>query len=430
MAGLGLGCVYTARVIFDRVQRDLACRTYRFAPRADIFASAHVNEYHALVIPDRRAAIDRDRGALDVARALRAQEQRERGDVLDLSDPACAALGERGGAQFLDRLTARGGALRQQLLLALGRGIAGVDHVDVDAVAHAELRQPLGEVRERRIDRAADQEFGLGRARGAADDGDDVALRGLEQQPEQPREPHRGEILERKAVKEGIVGELEEIAGAGAPRVVDQNVAAPEAFLDAGKELFAGRKVREVSREGERCRPFGGDRLGGGGEIVGRGGRQHALRPLARERERDAAADATAAARHNYDLSFELFWHRPFLRSVGLLPYHICNRRRDAAMIQARPAGTYPRPPPRGWGRGGGHAGGGAGGMGGEGLVLNPPLPRLAPSALGTLSPLRGRGSRSSRQHTRTRQACAGLRTTPLLSFPPRGGHESNLHRL
>jgi hypothetical protein len=69
----------------------------------------------------RGAAIDRDRGSLDVPRAFGAQEERERGDVLRLAEAADAALAERLGAQLLDRATQCRRALPAQLILPLGR---------------------------------------------------------------------------------------------------------------------------------------------------------------------------------------------------------------------------------------------------------------------------------------------------------------------
>ena len=54
---------------------------------------------------------------------------------------------------------------------------AGMDDVDIDVVAVAERGEALGEIRHRRVDRAADQEIRPRRARGAADDVDDVAVR-------------------------------------------------------------------------------------------------------------------------------------------------------------------------------------------------------------------------------------------------------------
>ena len=189
------------------------------------------------------------------------------------------------------------------------RGVAGMDHVDVDAVAHAELGQSLRRIRQRRIDRAADGELGLRRARGAADDVDDVALRRLQHRPEQPREPDGGVILEREAVEERLVGQFQEIAGAGAPGVVHEDVAAAEFLFHLGGELLAVGKLAQVAGDGKRLKPHLRDHLRGGGKIVGRGRRDHGLRALARERHRDPAPDAAAAAGDDRDLALKFSCH-------------------------------------------------------------------------------------------------------------------------
>ncbi len=51
------------------------------------------------------------------------------------------------------------------------------------------------------------------------------------------RQPHRAEELERVAVEPGLVRQFEEIARAGGARVVDQDVAALEALIDALEHL-------------------------------------------------------------------------------------------------------------------------------------------------------------------------------------------------
>ncbi len=98
------------------------------------------------MVAGRRAAIDRDGSALDVPRAVGAQEQRERGNILGLAEAAHVALGERLGAQLVDRPARCRRALPAQLVLPLGVGIAGMNDVDVDVIAIAELRQALGKI--------------------------------------------------------------------------------------------------------------------------------------------------------------------------------------------------------------------------------------------------------------------------------------------
>ncbi len=109
-----------------------------------------------------------------MARPRAAQKQRQLGDVLGLADAAQAALDQRLVAHLLHRLVLRLGELREQLLDAVGLRLAGMDDVDVDVVAVAERGEALGEIGEGRVDRAADQEVRSRRARGAADDIDDL----------------------------------------------------------------------------------------------------------------------------------------------------------------------------------------------------------------------------------------------------------------
>src|SRR3954465_4117766 len=113
------------------------------------------------IVADGRAAIDRYRRSLDVTRGLRAQEQGKRSDILNLAEAADAAPAQCGGPKFLNRFTGRLRALSQSLLLPLGPSVAWMDHVDIDAVPHAELGKALGEVRNRGVDRATNQEFRL-----------------------------------------------------------------------------------------------------------------------------------------------------------------------------------------------------------------------------------------------------------------------------
>src|SRR5947207_5744028 len=98
------------------------------------------------VKPRRAATVDRDRGALDVACPLGAQEQGELGRVLRLADPAQPVLGERLGADFVRRDAHRFGTLLEQLHDPRGLGDARMDGVDVDAVALAEPRHALRKI--------------------------------------------------------------------------------------------------------------------------------------------------------------------------------------------------------------------------------------------------------------------------------------------
>src|SRR5436190_21628386 len=74
------------------------------------------------VIADGRAAIDGDRGTLDVARLLRTEEQRQRGNVLGLTEPAQPILDGGLLLQLVDRLAGCLRALLEQLIETLGLG--------------------------------------------------------------------------------------------------------------------------------------------------------------------------------------------------------------------------------------------------------------------------------------------------------------------
>ena len=247
---------------------------------------------------------------MDVARPRAGEEQRQLRDVLRLADTAQAALAQRLGAHLLNCLALRLGELLRELLVALGLRLPGVNDVNIDVVAVAERGEPLGKIRHRRVDRATDQEFRPRRARGAADDVDDIAVRLLEQRPEQPRQPHRGMKLEREAVGPGLVRLLEELAALGGAGTIDQHVAALEALIDACEHLLAGGNLAQIAGDGHRLGAArSGDHFRRFGEIGRARCRQNGLRALARKRHRDGPADAAAAPADDDDFSFEFLRH-------------------------------------------------------------------------------------------------------------------------
>ena len=103
------------------------------------------------------------------------------------------------------------------------------------------------------------QEFGLDGARRAADDVDHMAVRGFEQRPEEPRQPHGAEEFERKAVEPEHRRDGQEVAGAGRARAVDQHVAALEALVDLRENLLAARERAQIARDRHRLGPAGFD---------------------------------------------------------------------------------------------------------------------------------------------------------------------------
>jgi hypothetical protein len=244
-----------------------------------------------------------------VPRLVGGKEQRKLRDVLRLADTSQAVLRHRLLADLLRRRAARGRALLEQLPDAVGLGGARMDHVDVDAVALAEAGEPLGEVGAGGIHRAADQEQRVGGARRTADDADDAPLGRLEHRPEQFGETHGREVFQREAVMERRIGHFEEIAAARRTGIVHQHVAASELVPHEGVQRLAGFERLQVAREGEGFWPGIADRGRGRIEIGLRGGGEHGLRPFARERGRDRAPDAAAAAADHHDPVGE-FAHR------------------------------------------------------------------------------------------------------------------------
>ena len=248
-----------------------------------------------------------------------AQEQRELGHILRLADAAQAVLRHQLLARLIRRDAARLRALLQQRNDAVGLGQARMDHVDVHAVLLAEPGEPLGEIRHRGIDRAADRNSASGVRAAPPMMLTTWPSRFLQHRPEQFREPHAGEIFQREAVVERLVGQFEEIAAARRARIVHQHVAAPGLVLHEGVQRLAGLELFQIAREGERLRPGIADLGRGLVEILLRGCRQHGLRALARERSRDRLADAAAAAGHHNDFAGKLAHLRPSLSCVAEL---------------------------------------------------------------------------------------------------------------
>src|SRR5258707_8712888 len=248
----------------------------------------------------RRAAIDRDGGTLDVARAIGAQEEGQRRNVLGLAEPAHVAFGQRLGAQLVDRPAQGRRALPAQLVLPLGVGITGMNDVDVDIIAITELRQALGKVTAA-LTAPPIKNSASGVRAAPPTILTTLPWRSLQQRPEQAREPHAAEEFQREAVEPDRIGQFQERARARCARVVDEHVATLEALVGALEQLLARLELAQIAGDGERRRPLRRDRLGGGGEILLGGGGQHGLRTHARECERDAAADPAGGPRNDDD---------------------------------------------------------------------------------------------------------------------------------
>ena len=124
----------------------------------------------------------------------------------------------------------------------------GLIHVDLHAVALAEVGQRLHEGELRADHRRADHVVGDRGAAADAADGDDRAAAGLEQRPRRAAEPDLGEELQREARLPVGVGQLEEIAAPGGAGVVDQDVEPAEALLRRGSRAAPARPRRADRR--------------------------------------------------------------------------------------------------------------------------------------------------------------------------------------
>src|SRR2546423_14424342 len=89
------------------------------------------------IVADPGAAIDRGGGPLDMPRPLRAKEQCQCGDILDLADAADAAFPQGSRAHFVNTLAGRGRAPRPELLLPPRRRVAPVHHIHAHAAPRA-----------------------------------------------------------------------------------------------------------------------------------------------------------------------------------------------------------------------------------------------------------------------------------------------------
>ena len=248
------------------------------------------------------------------------EEQRQFSDILGLGDTANAALGQRLGANLLDRLVLRLGILRKQHFNPLGLRRTGVDDIDVDVIPVAHRRETLGKIGEGGIDRTADQKFRARRPRRSTDDVDDAAMRVLQQRPEQPRQPHPAEEFQGKAIGPvgiWLIGKFAAFGGAG---IVHQHIAAAEAGFHLIENLLAAVERAQIAGDGHRREAArGSNGFGGLCKVGGAGRRQHGLRALARERGGDCPANAAAAAGDDHDFTVEFLRHSPSPRVVRAL---------------------------------------------------------------------------------------------------------------
>ncbi len=165
---------------------------------------------------------------------------------------------------------------------------------------------------------------GSTRARRAADDVDDVALRRLQERPKQPRQPHGAEEFERKAVEPQIVRRASRKSPARvAPAQFTSTSQRLKRSLTRANTCSQPASVRRSAATVMRLGPAGfDDGPGGRRQVGGRRCGEHALRARAREVRGYRPADAAACARNDDDLPLKLSRHadlsltvRPILAS-------------------------------------------------------------------------------------------------------------------
>ncbi len=116
--------------------------------------------------------------------------------------------------------------------------------------------------------------------------------------------------LQREAVGPGVIRKFEKTAAACRPGIVDQHVAALEAFADLLEHLFAGFQRSQVAGNRQRLEASGGNGFGAFGKRRWIGRREHRLRTLTRETGGDRPPDAAAAAGDHHDFSLKFSSHR------------------------------------------------------------------------------------------------------------------------
>jgi hypothetical protein len=116
-------------------------------------------------------------------------------------------------------------------------------------------------------------------------------------------EPHGAKELEREAVGEIFVGQIEELAALGGAGVVDQDVDLSESLDSEVGDPPAGVGQAQIQCNGVRGSP-GATNLGCGGieQRLVTGAQNHA-RPCGCQAHRDAASDAPAGAGHDRNLT-------------------------------------------------------------------------------------------------------------------------------
>ena len=218
-------------------------------------------------------------------------------------------------------------------LQAVGGDQPWVDRIDLDPLGHAALGQHLGEVQQRRIDRAADRELGIAGAATDADDVDDGARRADQMRPGGSGATDRAEELQREAILPVCFAELQEVTATGGAGVVDQQVDGAEPLDRKIDQPLWCLGITQIGRKDHRLA------VAGGGDLLQRlrrTGRQYQLHSFSGELFGNGAPDATAGAGDDGHLAGEMQLHVGLAESVSGGCVSRCRRPAAAARVDAR----------------------------------------------------------------------------------------------
>jgi hypothetical protein len=93
-------------------------------------------------------------------------------------------------------------------------------------------------------------------------------VRGLQQRPEQPGEPHGAKEFQRKTVEPNRVRQFQKCARTCRTRVVDEHIATAKSLVHAVEQLLACRERAQIAGHRDRLRPLCRDDLGRGRQIL------------------------------------------------------------------------------------------------------------------------------------------------------------------
>ena len=237
---------------------------------------------------------------MHIARAVTDQEADNFGNFLrrgEAFDAGFACQISRGGriirAQFLG---ARLNAMRQ----AIGMDIAGIDEIDTHAIRHTAIRERLGEIHQRRIDRTTNGKICTRQTPADTTDIHNATVGFVQMRPCCAGQPHSAEQLQRITIRPIIIGKREEIAALGRPRAMDQNIQGAEALDSGFYRCFGGGIFAQVTGHHYTIRAAIGSNLL---HICSATRQQHQLGAITRQGAGDGSAYPAACAADKRNLA-------------------------------------------------------------------------------------------------------------------------------